>query len=193
MHLELRCVHDIRINVNVIQASSVLMFVRFTHQGISFNLEGCPQAIADGGWGQPEKELQTRWPLLTYGEGEGEVLSLINHSFGDGPLGSVYTTLHVYVLSLSSFYFFTKKQDLGEGNKETNAPTLLFPVCSLFARLRASLGSLAIFALLAIIGHCRGCLPIITVVICDAQRVSWRKAHAVERSEAKRSGVGFLE
>jgi hypothetical protein len=48
-------------------------------------------------------------------------------------------------------------------------------------------GSLAIFALLAIIGHCRGCLPIITVVICDAQRVSWRKAHAVERSEAKRS------
>ena len=34
-------------------------------------------------------------------------------------------------------------------------------------------GSLAIFALLAIIGHCRGCLPIITVVICDAQRVSF--------------------
>jgi len=147
------------------------MFVRFTHQGISFNLEGCPQAIADGGWGQPEKELRTRWPLLTYGEGEGEVLSLINHSFGDGPqVQSI--PLHVYVLSLSSFYFFTKKQDLGEGNKETNAPTLLFPVCSLFARLRASLGSLAIFALLAIIGHCRGCLPIITVVICDAQRVS---------------------
>ena len=120
MHLELRCVHDIRINVNVIQASSVLMFVRFTHQGISFNLEGCPQAIADGGWGQPEKELRTRWPLLTYGEGEGEVLSLINHSFGDGPqVQSI--PLHVYVLSLSSFYFFTKKQDLGEGNKETNA------------------------------------------------------------------------
>jgi hypothetical protein len=113
-------VHDIRINLNVIYASSVLMFVRFTHQGISFNLEGCPQAIADGGWGQPEKELRTRWPLLTYGEGEGEVLSLINHSFGDGPqVQSI--PLHVYVLSLSSFYFFTKKQDLGEGNKETNA------------------------------------------------------------------------
>jgi hypothetical protein len=127
MRFQLRCVHDIRINLNVIYASSVLMFVRFTHQGISFNLEGCPQAIADGGWGQPEKELQTRWPLLTYGEGEGEVLSLINHSFGDGPLGSVYTTLHVYVLSLSSFYFFTKKQDLGEGNKETNAFVLVSP------------------------------------------------------------------
>ena len=120
MRFQLRCVHDIRINLNVIYASSVLMFVRFTHQGISFNLEGCPQAIADGGWGQPEKELQTRWPLLTYGEGEGEVLSLINHSFGDGPqVQSI--PLHVYVLSLSSFYFFTKKQDLGEGNKETNA------------------------------------------------------------------------
>ena len=127
MRFQLRCVHDIRINLNVIYASSVLMFVRFTHQGISFNLEGCPQAIADGGWGQPEKELRTRWPLLTYGEGEGEVLSLINHSFGDGPLGSVYTTLHVYVLSLSSFYFFTKKQDLGEGNKETNAFVLVSP------------------------------------------------------------------
>ena len=127
MRFQLRCVHDIRINLNVIYASSVMMFVRFTHQGISFNLEGCPQAIADGGWGQPEKELQTRWPLLTYGEGEGEVLSLINHSFGDGPLGSVYTTLHVYVLSLSSFYFFTKKQDLGEGNKETNAFVLVSP------------------------------------------------------------------
>ena len=54
--------HDIRINVNVIQASSVLMFVRFTHQGISFNLEGCPQAIADGGWGQPEKSCKLDGP-----------------------------------------------------------------------------------------------------------------------------------
>ena len=54
--------HDIRINVNVIHASSVLMFVRFTHQGISFNPEGCPQAIADGGWGQPEKSCKLDGP-----------------------------------------------------------------------------------------------------------------------------------
>ena len=124
MRFQLRCVHDIRINLNVIYASSVLMFVRFTHQGISFNLEGCPQAIADGGWGQPEKELQTRWPLLTYGEGEGEVLSLINHSFGDGP--QVQSVHHyMYTFSASPHFIFSRRNRISEREtkKQTHPPS----------------------------------------------------------------------
>jgi len=135
MRFQLRCVHDIRINLNVIYASSVLMFVRFTHQGISFNLEGCPQAIADGGWGQPEKELQTRWPLLTYGEGEGEVLSLINHSFGDGPTRfSVYifTCIRSQPLLILFFHEETGSRRGKQRNKRTHPPLpCLFFICAI--------------------------------------------------------------
>ncbi len=81
------------------------MCARCTHHGIG--VESRRVSPGDSGWrlGAAREELQTRWPLLTYGEGEGEVLSLINHSFGDGPQGSEYTSLYVYVLSLSSFIF----------------------------------------------------------------------------------------
>ena len=95
MHLQFRCVQDLRIKASV----SIL--------------KGAPQAIADGGWGQPEKELQTRWPLLTYGEGEGEVLSLINRSFGDGqPVQCVH--LYMCAFSASPLLFFEGRNRISE-------------------------------------------------------------------------------
>ena len=56
-------------------------------------------------------------------------------------------------------------------------------------------GSLAIFALLAIIGHCRGCLPIITVgdLRRSAGFVEEGPCSGAKRSEAERSGVSGVK
>jgi hypothetical protein len=60
------CARFMHQDANMIHASCITrhqsMCARFTHHGIGFNLEGCPQAIAVGGWGQPEKSCKLDGP-----------------------------------------------------------------------------------------------------------------------------------